>query len=115
MGGGMGELASPRSAGQSVEGDLGAVTHGRQEMFVREIQEQPEAVREVVRYYGAEGAGLLDQLVALRRRDAEQPGPVFFTGMGSSLYATEAVLPALAAGGIDARVIEAGEWLHYCP
>jgi glucosamine--fructose-6-phosphate aminotransferase (isomerizing) len=84
-------------------------------MFVREIQEQPDAIREVVRYYQAEGADLLDRLTALRRGDAEPHGPVYFTGMGSSLYATDAVLPVLAAGDIDARVIEAGEWLHYGP
>jgi glutamine---fructose-6-phosphate transaminase (isomerizing) len=85
-------------------------------VFVQEIGQQPEALRDVIRYYQAEGAAALDQLAALCGPEGPgmgEDGPVFLTGMGSSLYAAEGVLSRLAAGAVDARVVEAGEWLHY--
>jgi glutamine---fructose-6-phosphate transaminase (isomerizing) len=87
-------------------------------MFADEIREQPAALRDLIRAYGTgTAAARLDQLAALRAiaaaREDVPPGPVIFTGMGSSLYAADAVVPRLIVGGIDASVREAGEWLHY--
>jgi glutamine---fructose-6-phosphate transaminase (isomerizing) len=86
-------------------------------VFVDEISQQPDALREVVHYYrspdGREALGRLTKLHA--SGDGRHGRPVYFTGMGSSLYAADAVLPQLNEAGIDARAWEAGEWLHYGP
>lgn len=83
-------------------------------MFANEIREQPAALRDLVSAYRTEAAATgLDRLAALRTIGAVREGPVIFTGMGSSLYAADAVVPRLVAGGIDASAQEAGEWLHY--
>src|SRR5438105_2910771 len=86
-------------------------------MFVGEIGEQPAALRDLIHAYrGEAGAAALDRLAELFRggvKSGVAPGPVLFTGMGSSLYAAEAVLARLAAGGVEAAIREAGEWLHY--
>lgn len=82
-------------------------------MFADEIREQPAALRELIGAY-RDGDGR-ERLAALREIGSASgvlPGPVRFTGMGSSLYAVEAVVPRLLAGGIDASLREAGEWLH---
>jgi len=86
-------------------------------MFVDEIREQPAALRNLISAYRTEAAAAaLERLAALRNVGAARevpPGPVVLTGMGSSLYAADAVVPRLSTGGIDASVREAGEWLHY--
>src|SRR5438034_469662 len=82
-------------------------------MFVDEIREQPAALRELIDSYRApEGAAALDRVAELQG-GAAAGGPVLFTGMGSSFYAADAVIPRLVAGGIGAAAREAGEWLHY--
>lgn len=79
-------------------------------MFVEEMQAQPNALRELVSYYSSgEGRDRIVQAAALAR-DSEA---VTFTGMGSSLYASYAVLPALRQAGWRANPQEAGEILHY--
>src|SRR5947209_14041399 len=88
-------------------------------MFAAEIRQQPAALRDVISAYRApDGAAALDRLAELYRgrlTGREPGGSIVFTGMGSSLYAAEAVLPRLAAAGIEVYTREAGEWLHYGP
>jgi glutamine---fructose-6-phosphate transaminase (isomerizing) len=86
-------------------------------VFTDELREQPFALRNLISTYRSEaGTAALDRLAALRengRARGVPPGPVILTGMGSSLYAADAVVPRLISGGVDASVREAGEWLHY--
>lgn len=88
-------------------------------MFTDEIQEQPAALRRMVdAYRSGSGAAALDRLAEVFRRDLPPgiaPGPVLLTGMGSSLYAADAVAARLVQGGIEVAIREAGEWLHYGP
>ncbi|MDD2708324.1 MAG: SIS domain-containing protein [Verrucomicrobiae bacterium] len=78
-------------------------------VFLREIDEQPAALRNMLAFYEGEGRVALQRwggLAAKHRR-------VVFCGMGTSEFAAEIVLPALVAEGIDATTIDAGEFLHY--
>ncbi len=77
--------------------------------FLQEVCEQPEALGNLgARYRGADGALL--QCWADRARKA---GRVVFSGMGTSQFAPEMVLTALALQGVDASAVDAGELLHY--
>jgi len=79
-------------------------------MFTDEIAEQSDALRALVQFYRSEaGAELLERCATLPGADEA----VTFTGMGSSLYSSYAVLPALWAGQRWAASFEAGEILHY--
>lgn len=79
-------------------------------MFAEEMGEQPRALRDLIAYYrSGEGSRALDRAGEL----AGEARAATFTGMGSSLYASHAVLPALRAVGWSATPQEAGEALHY--
>ena len=81
--------------------------------FVLEIEEQPEALRRVVKYYRAEGVEVLGRAASLCR--CKDGGRIVFTGMGTSLYAATLVYSLLADSGAALPiVIEAGELLHHC-
>ncbi len=81
--------------------------------FLREIEEQPQALRRVVKYYRAEGVEVLERAASLCRCKAG--GRIVFTGMGTSLYAPTLVYSLLADSGAALPiVIEAGELLHHC-
>ena len=85
---------------------------GEKTQFLLEIEQQPEALRRVVRYYQKEGITLLKQAVNLCR--CERGGKIVFTGMGTSLYAGMIIYSQLSNYGIGLPVmIEAGELLHY--
>ncbi len=77
--------------------------------FLSEVLEQPAALKALVRHY--RGAGRWD--LAAWARLARAHGRIRFAGMGSSAYAPQSVLAALADLGIDADVEDAGELLHY--
>ncbi|MHA1683700.1 MAG: SIS domain-containing protein [Promethearchaeota archaeon] len=80
--------------------------------FIKEILDQPRALREVVTYY-ASGPGW-DGLIAAR--DAwtmSEYRRVVITGMGSSLFAGRLLSLILNAGGIPCQLIDAGELLYY--
>lgn len=77
--------------------------------FLEEVGQQPQALRGLVAFYRTEGAPLLDEWVRLARKSRR----LFFSGMGTSEYAPESILQALAAAGIDATTHDAGEQLHY--
>ncbi len=78
-------------------------------MFLKELDEQPEALRRMVAFYADKGFPQLEQWAV----EAKKSGRVIFAGMGTSEFAPEMILMDLAQNGIEARTIDAGEWLHY--
>ena len=78
--------------------------------FVKEIEEQPAALRRVLACYGSEGGRLLE---AARDLYADRDRCLLFTGMGSSYFAPMVIMPGLNAMGARVSVWEAGELLHY--
>ena len=81
----------------------------KQTVFLREIAEQPFALRRAIDYYRTEGREPLARwhtLLQARKR-------VLFSGMGSSEYAVETILPTLARRGLESWLVDAGELLHF--
>jgi len=76
---------------------------------LKELGEQPDALRRMVEYYSDEGLPKLKQWAV----EAKKNKRGIFTGMGTSEFAPEMIFPALADKGIEAMTIDAGEWLHY--
>ena len=81
----------------------------KQNTFLEEVAGQPGALRNLTAFYRERGWTLLETWA----REAHDAGRVVFSGMGTSEFAPETVLGALARNGIDARTQDAGEWLHY--
>jgi glucosamine--fructose-6-phosphate aminotransferase (isomerizing) len=77
--------------------------------FLRDVDEQPAALRRLVEYYRKEGAELLHRWHAAIKDEKK----VMFCGMGSSEFAVETILPALYGRGVEAGLVDAGEFLHY--
>lgn len=77
--------------------------------FLAEVAGQPRALRDLVGFYRAEGRERLARWAGMAR----EWGRVVFSGMGTSLFAPELVVARLAANGVDASTIDAGEWCHY--
>lgn len=68
--------------------------------FINEVCTQGELIRKVGAFYRGEGAALIEQAVnAFRTKEMNR---VILTGMGSSLYAVDAVRNYLTAHGIPA-------------
>ena len=79
--------------------------------FLREIHDQPAAIRRVRDFYVGPGAELLRDLGRVRERRA--PTQVLISGMGSSLFAAYPALRLLSERGVSANVMETSELLHY--
>lgn len=77
--------------------------------FLREVAEQPAALRDLIEFYRGEGQSLLLAWAARARQERR----VTFCGMGTSEFAGEVVRANLARLGIDATTLDAGELLHY--
>jgi glucosamine--fructose-6-phosphate aminotransferase (isomerizing) len=77
--------------------------------FLAEVAEQPAALRNLLAYCRGAGRDVLLRWAAA----AASAGRVTFAGMGTSEFAPEMVLAALADYGVDARTMDAGELLHY--
>lgn len=77
--------------------------------FLKEVSEQPECLRKLVMFYRGQGKARLEAWAHLARNHRR----VVFAGMGTSEFAPEAILGALAQQNIDATTRDAGEWLHY--
>ena len=77
--------------------------------FLRDIAGQPSAVRSAVQYYRTYGRERLQywnqSLMAGKK--------VLFSGMGSSEFAVETILPAMAGRGVESWLLDAGELLHF--
>lgn len=78
--------------------------------FLEEIQQQPDALREVLAFYRSEGGSRLQAAKELCDRKESQ---LLFTGMGSSFFAPLAIRGELVEAGWRAEVRDAGELLHY--
>ena len=79
--------------------------------FLREIRDQPAALRRLRDFYAGAGAELLRELPRLRERKATSQ--VLISGMGSSLFAAYPALRLLSERGISASLMETSELLHY--
>lgn len=79
--------------------------------FLKEIRDQPAALRRMRDFYMGPGA---EALVGLRKL-VERRGltQVLFSGMGSSLFAAYPALRYLGERGIPASMVETSELLHY--
>jgi glutamine---fructose-6-phosphate transaminase (isomerizing) len=81
----------------------------QQSGFLKEISEQPEAVRDLVAHYRGAGATSLE----LWTKMAASIGRVVFAGMGTSEFVAESVAAEMTWRGVDSTTIDAGELLHY--
>src|SRR5512138_2175332 len=77
--------------------------------FLMEVEQHPRTLRDLITYYRGEGSRLLRDW----RSRAEKARRIVFTGMGTSEFVAESILPRLAEQGLDASSIDAGELLHY--
>ncbi len=80
--------------------------------FLKEIQEQPEALENTLRFYlDGEGKRELQKLTSqVNEKDFEH---IVFTGMGSSFFVSYAAAILLSMEGRNALAVNAGEMLHY--
>ncbi|HOF86474.1 MAG TPA: SIS domain-containing protein [Armatimonadota bacterium] len=78
--------------------------------FLREIDEQPAALHDLVAYYrGADGQHRLGGWGEWARAR----GQVTFIGSGTSEHTPHVALGAMAEAGVHADALDAGELLHY--
>jgi glucosamine--fructose-6-phosphate aminotransferase (isomerizing) len=79
--------------------------------FLKEILEQPQALKNTLEYYESAGKNSLNNLKeTLNNENIEQ---VIFTGMGSSFFTSFAATNLFNRAGIISHVINASELLHY--
>jgi len=76
--------------------------------FLREVTGQPEAIRRA-----AAGLAWQRPVVEALAHARKTPGPVVFTGMGSSYHVCYPAVNELAARGIWASHVDAAELLHF--
>jgi len=80
--------------------------------FLSEILEQPEALRNTLKYYAEEeGCARLEKIAKLWQ--SRKFSQIVFAGMGSSFFASQAAAYYLCGAGIKAFAANAGELLHY--
>jgi glucosamine--fructose-6-phosphate aminotransferase (isomerizing) len=80
--------------------------------FLKEVLEQPAALRKTLDYYlNAEGIQLLQKIQELKKSDLLEP--LVLTGMGSSYFIAQSAACILNNNGIISYAINAGELLHY--
>jgi glucosamine--fructose-6-phosphate aminotransferase (isomerizing) len=77
--------------------------------FLREVDQQPQALHDLVNYYRNRGAERLHAWAACARSVKR----VTFLGMGTSELTPLLVLRRLSMQGLDASFFDAGDWLHY--
>jgi glucosamine--fructose-6-phosphate aminotransferase (isomerizing) len=80
--------------------------------FLKEIFEQPLALQNTLSYYTT-GNGLTELEKVSEIWKKGRFNGVLFTGMGSSFFAPHTANCFLSLYGIDSRIINAGELLHY--
>jgi glutamine---fructose-6-phosphate transaminase (isomerizing) len=80
--------------------------------FLEEIFEQPEVLETTLNYYlNGHGRADLEKVSSLWKKG--KFSQILFTGMGSSYFAPNAIIPLLSSHGINSMNINAGELLHY--
>ena len=77
--------------------------------FLKEVNEQPEALRTLASFYRAEGAALLQEW----HRLLDKYHCVVFCGMGTSEHAPLLIQEELLGLGKAVNIYDAGEFLHY--
>lgn len=80
--------------------------------FLKEIEEQPQALKETLNYY-AEGKGKESLLQVVGLWQSGRYDKIIFTGMGSSYFISYAATCLINGGEIKSFAINAGELLHY--
>ncbi len=78
--------------------------------FLREVDSQPDALKELAAFYRGPGAVLLERW----RNLLEKHGRVAFIGMGTSAIAPLLIRDRLLAAGRTVSLTDAGEYVHYC-
>ena len=80
--------------------------------FLKEVEEQPEALKETLRFYTeGEGKDRLDRVICLFKSGRYEK--IIFTGMGSSYFISYAATCLLNDQNIKSFAINSGELLHY--
>lgn len=79
--------------------------------FLKEIQEQPQALSDTLAYYEESGKEKLNQVYSLWQLGHYDK--IIFTGMGSSYFIAYAATCLFNTGEISSFAINAGELLHY--
>jgi glucosamine--fructose-6-phosphate aminotransferase (isomerizing) len=79
------------------------------DLFLREILEQPEAMRQAARRVATQ----LPDLANVRAAALAAPGQLVLSGMGSSFDAASALASCLGREGVAARCINSAELLHF--
>ncbi len=79
--------------------------------FLKEIEEQPQALSETLAYYEESGKEKLNQVYSLWQ--SGHYDKIIFTGMGSSYFIAYAATCLFNTGEISSFAINAGELLHY--
>ena len=80
--------------------------------FIKEIEEQPEALNQTLCFYrNEEGKERLQAVCALWTSGKYER--IIFTGMGSSYYISQAAATFICSSGIPSFAINAGELLHF--
>jgi glucosamine--fructose-6-phosphate aminotransferase (isomerizing) len=80
--------------------------------FLKEIGEQPKALRDTLNYYiNGDGHTVLEKIAGIWEKG--KFNEILFTGMGSSFFAPYAATCFLTGSGISASTVNAGELLHY--
>jgi len=79
--------------------------------FLDEVAQKARVLRELIGFYGGEGADLLDEVWHLA---SKRPRSLVFTGMGTSEYVCQVLVEYLAhKSPVPVCYWEAGELLHY--
>lgn len=79
--------------------------------FLREIEQQPLALRKVVDQYRGKYDRVLEEIV--NECSSKKYKKLVFTGMGTSYFSPLIIQYKLSEIGIDSVIYEAGELLHY--
>lgn len=79
--------------------------------FLREIEQQPSALREMMDQYRKKYDPVLEQIV--NEYSSKNYRKLIFTGMGTSYFSPVIIQHKLNEMGIDSIIYEAGELLHY--
>ncbi|MEA2063853.1 MAG: SIS domain-containing protein, partial [Gemmatimonadota bacterium] len=77
--------------------------------FITEVDEQPQALKDLISFYEKDGATLL----AGWREVLDRHSNIVFCGMGTSEFAPGTVQGLLIKQGKSVSIYDAGEYLHY--
>lgn len=79
--------------------------------FMNEVNQIPEALMQLSNYYRNSGTKKIYEWI----KKIRQKNRIIFTGMGTSEFAPYTIISRLDSLGIESKIIDTGEWLHYGP